>query len=175
MTTSRIVRLNVGGSIFSTTKATLTSNPDSFLARLVDSDLPSTVDESGALFIDRCPVRFRHVLNFLRDGSLPHWAQRDAWRLDEVAIEADFFQIEGLTQLIAERFEELSLPLPAQPPTSARKVVHVVLAEKGDAGGVLDDILNSSRGGKGRKTSVGSEGDGGGPSPARELEFDDSF
>ena len=86
MTTSRIVRLNVGGSIFSTTKATLTSNPDSFLARLVDSDLPSTVDESGALFIDRCPVRFRHVLNFLRDGSLPHWAQRDAWRLDEVPI-----------------------------------------------------------------------------------------
>ena len=39
------------------------------LARLVQGDLPSTLDSSGRVFIDRDPAHFASILNWLRDGA----------------------------------------------------------------------------------------------------------
>ena len=62
-----IVRLNVGGRLFSTSRETLTKCAyfDPFLAGRI---LHAT-DDSGALFIDRSPEVFR--IRYIRAGTLP--------------------------------------------------------------------------------------------------------
>ena len=52
------------------------------------------VDNDGAFFIDRDGVRFRHVLNFLRTGTIPSFDTM--WRYEEIIAEADFFALEPL-------------------------------------------------------------------------------
>jgi|ERR1712062_775759 len=66
------VRLNVGGTLFMTTKTTLCKDPKSFLCRICqdEADLGSEKDETGAFLIDRDPKYFGPVLNYLRHGKL---------------------------------------------------------------------------------------------------------
>jgi uncharacterized protein YjbI with pentapeptide repeats len=67
------VRLNVGGRVFATTRATLSSDPDSMLARMFEpSEVGwlSATDASGAFLIDRSPTFFEPLLNFMRHGRL---------------------------------------------------------------------------------------------------------
>merc|ERR1712226_875560 len=91
----RIVRLNVGGKIFVMTAQTLSNtSTDSFLSRIISDGLPSTRDETGAFFIDRCPVLFEKILAFLRTKRI---------RLGEVNIEdmlheADFYGVQPLIE-----------------------------------------------------------------------------
>ena len=61
-----IVRLNVGGTRFSTSRQTLTWVGDSFFTGLLSFRMTSQRDESGALFIDRDPKLFSIILNYLR-------------------------------------------------------------------------------------------------------------
>jgi len=64
---SAIVRFNVGGAIFCTSASTLLwPGEGTFFAGLLQGDLPSTRDDTGAFFIDRDPLCFGVVLNFLR-------------------------------------------------------------------------------------------------------------
>lgn len=64
------VRINLGGKVFATTRATLTSDPTSMLARMFESGWCSATDASGAYLIDRSPEYFEPLLNFLRHGKL---------------------------------------------------------------------------------------------------------
>uniref|UniRef100_A0A1A8A7W2 Potassium channel tetramerisation domain containing 17 n=1 Tax=Nothobranchius furzeri TaxID=105023 RepID=A0A1A8A7W2_NOTFU len=65
------VRLNVGGTVFLTTRQTLLKEQTSFLYRLCQQqDLHSDTDESGAYVIDRDPTYFGPILNYLRHGKL---------------------------------------------------------------------------------------------------------
>ncbi|XP_071544243.1 BTB/POZ domain-containing protein KCTD9 [Panulirus ornatus] len=69
------VTLNVGGQIFTTTRATLvTKEPNSMLAKMFSSEdsslLPSTRDAHGAYLIDRSYTYFEPLLNYLRNGAL---------------------------------------------------------------------------------------------------------
>ena len=98
-----IVALNVGGTRFTTSMTTLQSE-DSFLSSLVSGALPSTKDETGAFFIDRDPVAFATILNYMREPdkrafSLPSGQQERA----QLAREADFYCLEGLKALLAGR------------------------------------------------------------------------
>ena len=92
------VRLNVGGTMFMTTKTTLCKDPKSFLYRICqeDSDLNSEKDETGAYLIDRDPAYFAPVLNYLRHGKLV----LDKNMLEEVSID-----------LISEQINEMKLSL----------------------------------------------------------------
>ena len=69
---SVIVDLDVGGTLFRTTKQTLLSDPKSMLAKMFDpsASLVPVLRTDGAYFIDRDPVYFIIVLNFLRTGYL---------------------------------------------------------------------------------------------------------
>jgi len=67
---SDIIHLNVGGTRFTTSRATLTVVPDTFFTSLLSGRISSLKDETGAIFIDRDPVHFRVILNFLRNRSL---------------------------------------------------------------------------------------------------------
>lgn len=55
----RILKLNVGGVLYTTTKSTLTSVPDGYLCQLVTGAIRPLRDERGTIFIDRDGHVFR--------------------------------------------------------------------------------------------------------------------
>ena len=63
------VKLDVGGTKFKTTRGTLTSAPESLLAKMFDPDSerpPAALSEDGYYLIDACPRAFAIILNWLR-------------------------------------------------------------------------------------------------------------
>ena len=62
------------GQTFQTTVGTLSSDPDCYFSCLLRGKYEVASDESQqshlSYFIDRDPTHFRHILNFLRDGSI---------------------------------------------------------------------------------------------------------
>lgn len=66
---TQIVRLNVGGTMFSTSAKTLGKYPDSLLAALLKTHNPcagSSAADPPSLWLDADPTIFAHVLYFLR-------------------------------------------------------------------------------------------------------------
>lgn len=117
------VKLNVGGTVFQTTKTTLSRDPNSFLYRLVqeDSDLiseqvsaltyeyglepPSSragnfQDDTGAFLIDRDATYFSPILNYLRHGKL---VINKGLAEEGVLEEAEFYNIAELITMIKEK------------------------------------------------------------------------
>ena len=70
--TDAIVRLNVGGKKYSTTRSTLCSVPNSMLARMFSGSVVPTklLDDDGCFFIDRDGRLFNAVLKFLRTRDI---------------------------------------------------------------------------------------------------------
>jgi uncharacterized protein YbaR (Trm112 family) len=70
--TNGIVRLNVGGKIYQTTSETLFSKGPNFFSAILNNEgsISSTVDETGAIFVDRNGRLFEAILDYLRTGSL---------------------------------------------------------------------------------------------------------
>ena len=103
---TRYVRLNVGGTRYTTLLDTLTRVPGSMLAAMfdgLDSDdadsarfaLPQ--DDTGAFIIDRDGPSFRHVLNFLRhEGAGPCPLPRSAEDRSVLALEAQYYMLDEL-------------------------------------------------------------------------------
>jgi hypothetical protein len=99
-----VVDLNVGGTLYSTSRATLLRY-DSMLARMFSGRHEVKRRADGRVFIDRDGERFRHILNYLRDGDL------DVELLDEATRkglkrEAAFFCLPELEALLDKRNEE---------------------------------------------------------------------
>lgn len=111
------IRLNVGGTIFQTTRQTLCREANSFLARLCkeDDELPSEKDGTGAILIDRDPEYFAPVLNYLRHGKL---VVNKNVSIEGVLEEAEFYNLPRLIQLCTERLAEFGLK-------KARQTKHV--------------------------------------------------
>ncbi|XP_033974863.1 BTB/POZ domain-containing protein KCTD5 [Trematomus bernacchii] len=98
------VRLNVGGTVFLTTRQTLLKEQTSFLYRLCQQqDLHSDTDDSGAYVIDRDPTYFGPILNYLRHGKLVYNKELAE---EGVLEEAEFYNITPLIKLIKERILE---------------------------------------------------------------------
>lgn len=93
------VRLNVGGTLYVTTRATLCKE-ESFLSALVSGRHVLVVSrDDAAIFIDRDGPLFRHVLNYLRRGRLIA-PPDDATLAEELLDEARFYQLQSLVQLL---------------------------------------------------------------------------
>ncbi|CAL2033838.1 unnamed protein product [Caenorhabditis brenneri] len=91
-----IVKLDIGGTVFQTTKSTLTKF-DGFFKTMLETDVPITKDESGAIFIDRSAKHFDMILNFMRDGhvELPETIRE----VKELCVEAEYYLLDGLVEM----------------------------------------------------------------------------
>ena len=98
------VRLNVGGTSFMTNRATLCKYPASMLGAMFRGDIPAAVDETGAYFIDRDGSLFGYILNFLRSSQLK--VPEGFAHLEQLAVEAEFFQREPLTVAVNSLLHE---------------------------------------------------------------------
>lgn len=67
---SQVVRLNVGGTVYVTTAATLSSRGENFFTALLREHHWTTVLEDGSILVDRNGALFGVVLDFLRTGRL---------------------------------------------------------------------------------------------------------
>ncbi|XP_052713920.1 uncharacterized protein LOC128187507 [Crassostrea angulata] len=90
-----VVTLNIGGTVFTTTRSTLREDPSSLLATL-SSKLPST-----PFFINHNPKHFPFILDFLRNSccvssiTIPN----SATALKELSKECAFYEIDVLSRL----------------------------------------------------------------------------
>ena len=114
------LKLNVGGTIFETSRATLTSHPTSSLARMFEpnSNLPpATITTDGVYLIDACPVGFSVILNWLRYRRL----MLGQVKVEEVMPLADYFGLEELQGLLSKQILKVNTS------SSAKKVNEGVL------------------------------------------------
>ena len=88
------VELDVGGTSFKTTLATLARHPHTFFGALAKN----RGDATSAIFIDRDPTHFRHILNSLRSGVLTAPASEDAKR--ELLVEAEFYGMQSFARAL---------------------------------------------------------------------------
>ncbi|XP_075949392.1 BTB/POZ domain-containing protein KCTD5 isoform X4 [Anarhichas minor] len=115
------VRLNVGGTVFLTTRQTLLKEQTSFLYRLCQQqDLHSDTDDSGAYVIDRDPTYFGPILNYLRHGKLVYNKELAE---EGVLEEAEFYNITPLIKLIKERIVERDSKATQVPPKHVYRVL----------------------------------------------------
>ncbi|XP_074435836.1 BTB/POZ domain-containing protein KCTD17 isoform X4 [Larus michahellis] len=120
-TQAKWVRLNVGGTVFLTTRQTLCREQKSFLCRLCQGEeLQSDRDETGAYLIDRDPTYFGPILNFLRHGKLV--LDKDMAE-EGVLEEAEFYNIGPLIRIIKDRLEEKDYPVTQVPPKHVYRVL----------------------------------------------------
>jgi len=95
------VKLNVGGSYFTTSVQTLTKDPNTMLAAMFSGKFEMKPCEDGAFFIDRDGTHFRFILNYLRTGKLT--LPEGATFLKELQEEAEFYQIRGMLEELKSR------------------------------------------------------------------------
>uniref|UniRef100_A0A8B9PSA6 Potassium channel tetramerization domain containing 17 n=2 Tax=Apteryx TaxID=8821 RepID=A0A8B9PSA6_APTOW len=120
-TQAKWVKLNVGGTVFLTTRQTLCREQKSFLCRLCQGEeLQSDQDETGAYLIDRDPTYFGPILNFLRHGKLV--LDKDMAE-EGVLEEAEFYNIGSLIRIIKDRLEEKDYTVTQVPPKHVYRVL----------------------------------------------------
>ncbi|KAK5858319.1 hypothetical protein PBY51_002467 [Eleginops maclovinus] len=83
-----VISLNVGGTYFTTRLSTLRRYEDTMLAAMFSGRHYIPRDAEGRYFIDRDGTYFGDILNFLREGELPH---RD--RVRAVHREAQYYAL----------------------------------------------------------------------------------
>eukprot|EP01124_Arcella_intermedia_P015170 TRINITY_DN21693_c0_g1_i1.p1 TRINITY_DN21693_c0_g1~~TRINITY_DN21693_c0_g1_i1.p1 ORF type:complete len:472 (-),score=112.61 TRINITY_DN21693_c0_g1_i1:36-1451(-) len=84
---SDIIWLNVRGEVFATTRNTLCSLEDSMLAVMFSGRHHLKIDSNGHYVIDRDPVLFRYILQYLRNGRLDYPKELE----NEIMTEFDYF------------------------------------------------------------------------------------
>jgi len=136
------VRLNVGGTIFMTTKETLCKFEDTYFSAMLKKGNWKP-DQDGLYFIDRDPFFFSRILNGMRGGEL-NWCGLDAWGKKEMKKELDFFLLSDVFcpdpafQWSADRIG------PDLKVDEDRKVITAFGVEKLNRVGISEKVFNSS-------------------------------
>ena len=102
-----LISLNVGGEKFMTSRALLTSVPESMLSAMFDPANPipaSRCDAEGSFFIEEDPATFRVILCWLRHRTLNVPRSGGQVTLQYLMPSANYF---GLTELEAETKKRL--------------------------------------------------------------------
>uniref|UniRef100_A0A914UNM3 BTB domain-containing protein n=1 Tax=Plectus sambesii TaxID=2011161 RepID=A0A914UNM3_9BILA len=91
-----IVKLDVGGTVYKTTKSTLLQC--SYFSTMFGGNWEVNRDENGDIFIDRDGQLFAYILAFLRGNTI---LPDDIALLKTIGQEAEFYGIESLASCIA--------------------------------------------------------------------------
>ncbi|ULU02802.1 hypothetical protein L3Y34_002417 [Caenorhabditis briggsae] len=102
-----IVNLNVGGTVFQTTKATLTRF-DGMFKTMLDNGITVKINEIDTLFIDRSPKHFDLILNFMRDGDVEF--PENSREIREIRREAQYYLLGGLVEACEQFFVAVDVP-----------------------------------------------------------------
>lgn len=102
------ITFNIGGKYFTTTRVTLSKASNSFLHKLSlksldPKEIESDRDERGAILIDRDPIYFQVVLNYLRHGKL---IMNKELTEEGVLEEAEFYNITDLIKIVKSKIAE---------------------------------------------------------------------
>jgi len=84
--------LNVGGTNFSTTLATLRSENGTFFEKMFRHGAVTTSSADGTFFIDRNPKAFGYIMDFLRTGDMLVESRNSILRL-QLLEDAEFFEL----------------------------------------------------------------------------------
>eukprot|EP01125_Pyxidicula_operculata_P012270 TRINITY_DN4028_c0_g1_i2.p1 TRINITY_DN4028_c0_g1~~TRINITY_DN4028_c0_g1_i2.p1 ORF type:complete len:309 (+),score=42.96 TRINITY_DN4028_c0_g1_i2:22-948(+) len=95
LVTDDLVRLNVGGKEFVTTRTTLTSVKGSMLEAMFSGRHQLQPGSDGRFFLDRNPDLFKRILQYLRDGllQLPSFDAKGKVTRQALISEFDYFCI----------------------------------------------------------------------------------
>ncbi|KAG2207926.1 hypothetical protein INT47_010910 [Mucor saturninus] len=101
-TQSDIVKLNVGGQSFHTSRSKLMIS--AYFRNLLEGDMKgtSTIDDEE-IFIDRCGMLFEYLLQYLRTGYI---GGGNNVRLQDLQQEALYYQLDTLVEALDTRQEE---------------------------------------------------------------------
>lgn len=129
-----VIRLDVGGRLFKTTRATLVSDPDSMLAKMFDPDsgwmAPAKQDgETGTTFIDRNPDAFEVILDFLRTREVFDWPGVSSER---VRCEAKYFGLDASLLAEMDRREKEEMMRKSSEPPKGKRIVSVLMEKSAD-------------------------------------------
>ena len=122
---SSVLRLNVGGTFFDTTRATLAAGGgESMLMRIVEGSnvdgstvlSGASLDRDGRIFIDRDPDVFRLLLQWLRSQPM----SIDAQGRNALLAEAEYYQIHRLKYYLLDEYDPFTL----SPVDQALRVQH---------------------------------------------------
>ncbi|XP_071798814.1 BTB/POZ domain-containing protein KCTD6-like [Asterias amurensis] len=91
---NEVIKLDVGGSLYTTSRSTLTRYPNSMLGKMFSGQNSTACDERGRYVIDCDGPIFRYVLNFLRRSTLDLPEGFKEW--DLLINEVIFYQIHEL-------------------------------------------------------------------------------
>ena len=95
------IKLDIGGQVFTTSRLTLTKEPNSMLAAMFSGRHSLVADSDGSYFIDRDGTHFRYILNYLRDGGIKEGALPQSDTLyTELLTEAEYYQLHGLVSYL---------------------------------------------------------------------------
>ena len=131
---NQLIHLNVGGMKFTVPYRTLvpTGDADSFFYRILsngtrgeaDGDrLPLDRDSEGNIIIDRDPITFKHVLNYLRGYRKFHMLVAE--ELSLLRSDAAYYGLTGLSALLADSEDESGLFAPGPGVSIERKRIRV--------------------------------------------------
>uniref|UniRef100_A0A1I7TCK9 BTB domain-containing protein n=1 Tax=Caenorhabditis tropicalis TaxID=1561998 RepID=A0A1I7TCK9_9PELO len=90
---NEIVKLDIGGTVFKTTKATLTRF-DGMFKTMLENDILVKTQDSDVIFIDRSAKHFDLILNYMRDGDVD--LPENCRELQEIIREAQYYLLPGL-------------------------------------------------------------------------------
>jgi hypothetical protein len=137
---SEWLKLNVGGEAFKTTRATLTSHPDSSLARMFQRDaaLPPAMMEDGVYQVDACPRAFGVVLNWLRYRRLILGPAKP----EEVVPVADYFGLGDLNTALQAHIakEEKGSALVKVMERGVKRLEEALQEVRGELGNFVDKL-----------------------------------
>jgi len=98
------IKLNVGGSLFYTTKGTLTNRADSILRAMFSGRMDVRTDTDGWVLIDRSGKHFGKILNYLRDGIVP--LPDEKTDLKDLLEESKYYCLPDLSMEIEEELKK---------------------------------------------------------------------